>query len=231
SMTVESQKVQSYFQRQAKQFDSLYDENRWMFFVNRVLRKGVYGRVLLTLREMEGTSNFTVLDVGCGSGRNSALFVEAGAARVAGIDVSDQMIELAHAYVEKKGVAERCQFVSNDFHNHFFSEKFDFVVALGVFDYMAEPVCTLRRMVDVAGRRVIASFPCVSLVRMPLRKVRYATRNCPLYFYDRKSLERVAEEAGLLKYRVEPYSSSGFLLIGDVRPAYKEQVTMAGDHN
>jgi len=190
-----------------------------MFLVNRVLRKGLYDRVLLTLREMEGSSNFTVLDVGCGSGRNSALFVEAGASRVVGIDVSDPMIELAQAYVEREGVAEHCRFLSDDFHTHSFSERFDYVVALGVFDYMAEPVRTLRRMAAVAGGCVIASFPGVSLVRMPLRRVRYALRNCPLYFYSRESLARVAEEAGLRKYRVVPYSSSGFLLIGDVRHA------------
>jgi len=216
-MTVESQRVQSYFQRRAKQFDSLYDENRWVFLINQFLRKGLYERVLKTLDEMKSASNFTVLDVGCGSARNSALFVEAGAKRVVGIDVSDPMIELAKDYVEKREVAERCQFLSGDFHTYAFQEKFDFVVALGVFDYMPDPVHTLRRMVEVANGRVIASFPGVSPIRMPLRKVRYALRNCPLYFYDRKDLEKIAGEAGLNDHRIVPYASSGFLLVGNVR--------------
>ena len=77
--------VKNYFERTADNFDALY-ENRhdWQYYFNRVLRKGLFQRVEKTLQASRDLQDFTVLDVGCGSGRNSVLFLEAGARRVVG---------------------------------------------------------------------------------------------------------------------------------------------------
>ena len=207
--------VERYFQQQADSFDKLYETGgAWQHLLNRTLRKGLYERVRLTLVELEELGPHTLLDVGCGSGRNMPLFAKAGATRVTGIDFSPRMLELARAFTQDAGIAEQCDLVAGDFLEHSFAEKFDAVVALGVFDYFADPLTPLQRMRDLARKRVIASFPQVSLVRAPLRKLRYALRNCPVYFYRQEELWELARKAGL-KARILPYASSGLLLIGE----------------
>jgi len=201
-------KVQRYFEQQAGNFDRLYETgNTWQYLVNRTLRRGLYDRVRLTLLELEQLGPHTVLDVGCGSGRNDPLFIQAGATHVTGIDFSQPMLELAAGFVKASGVAEKCEFIHADLMEHKFAGKFDAVVALGVFDYFAEPLQPLQRMRELANKRVIASFPQVSLVRAPFRKLRYALRNCPLYFYRQQELADLAKQAGL-KARIVPFASS-----------------------
>ena len=110
----------------------------------------------------------------------------------------------------------RCQFIHDDFLTHPFTEKFDAVIALGVFDYTNRPAALLRKMADLASRRVVASFPGVSLLRAPLRKIRYALRGCPVYFYTASKLHRICQESGLEKYRIVRCASSGFVLLGEL---------------
>jgi hypothetical protein len=43
---------------------------------------------------------------------------------------------------------------------------------VGVFDYVADPVRVLKRMSELANKKVVVSFPGVSPVRAPLRKKR-----------------------------------------------------------
>ncbi|MBI2677548.1 MAG: class I SAM-dependent methyltransferase [Candidatus Koribacter versatilis] len=208
-------KVERYFQQQADSFDRLYETGgAWQHLLNRTFRKGLYERVRLALEDLGQLGPHTLLDVGCGSGRNEPLFVTAGATRVTGIDFSPRMLELARSFTKASGVDRQCEFIEGDFLGHAFPEKFDAVVALGVFDYFADPVKPLTRMRELARKRVIASFPQVSLVRAPLRKLRYALRNCPVYFYRQEALWEFAKQAGL-KARIVPYASSGLLLIGE----------------
>ena len=208
--------VERYFQKWADEFDSLYDENRWWYRLDRVLRGGLYERVELTLRELKGLTDHSVLDVGCGSGRNSVLFAAAGARRVVGIDFSPRMLELANAMARARGVAAQCEFIQADFMAYPGAESFDAVVALGVFDYLAEPAAFLRRMMARATRMVIASFPCDSPIRAPFRKLRYALRDCPVYFTTEEKLAALCREAGLQRFRLLPYASSGLLLVGEI---------------
>ena len=215
-MTLNSTKVASYFQRRADQFDALYERERTLYyFTNRVFRRGLYERVEMTLTALDGLQSFTVLDVGSGSGRNSALFVEAGARRVLGIDVSPRMVELANQYIRAKKI-KGCEFMVADFLRQDLGEKFDAAVALGVFDYTAEPEVWLRRMMSFSTNRIIVSFPGTSLLRSPFRKFRYALRNCPVYFYTRQQIEALGSRCGLRNFEIADYASSGMLLVGEV---------------
>lgn len=214
--------VESYFQSRAEQFNRLYHfEGGWREWFNRRFRAGLYQRVELTLQEFTGLQNVTVLDVGCGSGRNAELFAESGAEKITGIDFSSTMIGLSRELGARSTHSAKLTFIHGDFLEHHFSEMFDVIVALGVFDYTRDPVSMLRKMAQLAKLKVIGSFPGISAVRAPLRKVRYGIRGCPVYFYTRRRLDEIFASAGLPKHRIVP-CSSGFVVVGEVASAPKE---------
>jgi ubiquinone/menaquinone biosynthesis C-methylase UbiE len=220
--------VRSYFERTADDFDALYEHRRnWSYNFNRVFRKGLFQRIEKTKETLEGMQDFTVLDVGCGSGRNSAMFANLGARRVVGIDFSAPMLELAREYARAAGVVEQCEFIQADFLDYPFQETFDVVVALGVFDYIADPVFALKTMTRLANDKVVASFPGVSPIRAPLRKLRYALRGCPVYFYTSTRLRQICHEAGLAQFRIDKFASSGYMLVGKKGAAKKRLATNA----
>lgn len=208
----ESSKVLTYFQNNAVPFDLLYERNqKWRYAINRLFRKGLFERVELTADVLKTLNHFTVLDVGCGSGRNSVIFADL-ADRVTGIDLSENMIDLAAALSEKYGKNSKCRFIKGDFTQFPFKEKFDAVVALGVFDYIAQPQAFLGRMMEGSRDYLIASFPRQSLFRQPLRTFRYALKNCPVLFYSFSELNNLCKEIGLAHYQIIPYDS-GWLLV------------------
>ena len=220
--------VRSYFERTADSFDALYgDHHTWSYRFNRVFRKGLFQRIERTEEAMEGMENFTVLDVGCGSGRNSALFADLGARRVVGIDFSAPMLGLAREYARAAGVSVQCEFIQADFLEYPFKETFDVVVALGVFDYVADPVGALKRMTELTNHKVVASFPGRSPLRAPLRKLRYALRGCPVYFYTGTRLRQICHEAGLAKFRIDKLASSGYMLMGEKDAGQKRTLVNA----
>jgi SAM-dependent methyltransferase len=197
------QKVERYFDRSASQFDALYDERRNLsFYVNRLFRPGLYKRVQITLDELRDLEDFSVLDVGCGSGRNSFLFERAGATRVLGVDFAQGMIELAGQAKASRPPNSGCEFICADVLKYRFQDKFDVSVALGVFDYTKDPRELLSRMIDLSTQKVIGSFPCPSLFRAPFRKFRYALKNCPVYFFSKRELGKICADVGLSNYKL-----------------------------
>ncbi|MGH9668969.1 MAG: class I SAM-dependent methyltransferase [Terriglobales bacterium] len=206
--------IKNYFQQSADRFDALYDEgSRWRRSLNRLLRPGLQDRIQLTLEELRGLQDFTLLDIGCGSGRNSVRLAQTGARHVTGVDFSPRMIELATEFSRAQGASGKCEFIEADFLTLPMEKKFDVVVALGVLDYMEDSRGFLERMAALARKRLIASFPGFSLVRAPLRKLRYSLRGCPVYFYSADFLEKCCRDLGFPEYRVVPYRSSGLLLV------------------
>ena len=79
----------------------------------------------------------------------------------------------------------------------------------------------LKRMAELSNDKVVASFPGVSPIRAPLRKLRYALRGCPVYFYTGTRLRQICHEAGLAKCRIDKLASSGYMLVGKTDAAKK----------
>jgi cyclopropane fatty-acyl-phospholipid synthase-like methyltransferase len=183
-------KVQDFFDRRVDAYDAFYEPHsafeRWF---SRVFRKAVYLRrdQVPILAQRYGCK--TMLDVGCGSGRNSVWFARNGIERVHGIDISQEMTKEAIALAEQAGVADKCDFQHLDFGSMPTGEKFDLVGALGVFDYVEQPAEFLAHMAEFTNRVVYGSFPGYTLVRSPLRKIRYSLRGCPIRFYRKRELE------------------------------------------
>jgi 2-polyprenyl-3-methyl-5-hydroxy-6-metoxy-1,4-benzoquinol methylase len=212
-------RTQRYFDHHAAQFDAIYHEGQPIQRVlNRTFRKAIYQRFAITFEQAGDVAGKTVLDVGCGSGRYAVEFAKRGASRVVGVDYAPGMLALAREYAEAKGVAARCEFIQGDFTAQMIDQRFDVVIAIGVFDYQDRPVEFLRKMGQHCSGRLIATFPGRSLIRMPLRKFRYWLGNCPVLFYREQEVRDIATRAGLRRVTIIPIhtSGTGFVLVGDV---------------
>ncbi len=202
--------VGRFFREQAAQFDSIYEGKgpllRW---IDRKFRASIFVRYALTFEHAGDVTGKRVLDIGCGPGRYSVEFAKRGAAKVVGVDLSDNMISLARKEAERHHVADRCEFHVGDFAEFAQNEPFDIVIAMGVFDYFQEPEDWVRRMVAVCRGKWMASFPKWDMIRAPIRRFRYQLRGCPVYYYTQQRLEEIMARCGLNRYYLEDIPGRG----------------------
>lgn len=206
--------VERYWTQRARSFDRLYDLPPLERLVNRIFRRAIYQRYDLTFANAGDVSGKRVLDAGAGSGRHAVEFARRGAAEVVGVDFAADMLALANAYAAAEGVADRCRFVRSDFNDFTDARPFDIAIAIGFFDYIADPLKTLRHMGELTRGRVMASFPKPQLVRSQLRTRRYASRGVHIRYYRRAEIEQLAKDAGFRSIRVIPISA-GYFLVAD----------------
>ena len=203
--------VQAYFERAAEDFDLLYAPHRQgavMRWVNRHFRSDIAARFLETLELAERIAPQSVLDVGCGSGRYLSALAAGGVKRLVGIDVSDAMIELARCETEGLSGAD-VELVRSDFLPWKTKETFDLIVAMGLYDYVADPLRMLKRMRALTQDAVIVSFPSRHWLRTPIRRIRYFLKKCPVYFYDRPAIESLGRDAGFATTEVAKIDRAG----------------------
>ena len=203
------QRVRNRFRTRAKQFDDLYEDERPLV---RLLRPGLFRRRRLALETVRSYTQPRVLDVGCGSGRIAELALEAGAADYVGIDFAEEMIELSRARLQRYD--ERAKLILGEFLQAEIPGRFDVVLALGLFDYLPEPHRFARRMFELCaeGGAMVGSFPTWSLVKGPIRKVRYEwLGDCPIFNYSRRELELMLGASGFERVEIFNPGRSGFL--------------------
>lgn len=205
-----SRVVQQYFDRRASAFDAIYlEESRWKRWVNHRFRRAIYERFRLALEAAGDVRGRSVLDVGCGPGHYLVAFARQGAARIVGVDLSPRMLELARGLLEREGVVDRCRLLEGDFLALDFPERFDVALAMGVFDYLRQPVPFLRKMARVASGTVLATFPGRAFLRRIQRRIRYRLCGCPVFFYSAADLRNLAAAAGLRDFDLVPVCSPG----------------------
>src|SRR5438552_4796280 len=202
--------VRDYFTRSAITFDALYSQERTsssIRFVNQKFRRDIYERFLLSMDHVSRFHLDSVLDVGCGSGRYAEAFAQLGVKRIVGIDLSDKMIELARRRTDYSNT--KPEFVCGDFMEFKTSETFDLAIAMGFFDYIADPLPLLMRMRSLVTHSALASFPSISWYRTPIRKVRYYCKRCPVYFYRREQIKLLGEAAGFTRTDIKKIKGAG----------------------
>ena len=206
--------VERYWHERARSFDRLYKLPPLERLINRVFRRAIYQRYDLTFEHAGEVTGKRVLDAGSGSGRHAVEFARRGAAEVVGVDFAADMLALANAFAQAEGVADRCRFVRSDFDGFSDPQPFDVTIGIGFFDYVADPLKTLRHMRELTRGRVMASFPKPQFPRSQLRTRRYAARSVDIRYYAKDEIERLARDAGFRTIRVIPISA-GYFLIAD----------------
>jgi len=199
--------VRDHFREKASSFDALYDEEHPL---QRALRPGLLKRRELAIEVVREYSEPRVLDVGGGSGRVGELALDVGAGEYVNVDLAQEMLDLAAKRLARFG--EKVKLVPGDFLTSPLDGSFDVVLALGFFDYVSDAHLHVRRMAEICSGSVVASFPRWSLVKGPVRKLRYEViGNCPIYDYTERELRFLFGSAGFGRIRITQ-GGSGFLV-------------------
>jgi SAM-dependent methyltransferase len=212
--------VRRYFDREAERFDAIYEGDKPLVqrAVDRLFRRVILRRFQLICALAPLPTPWTVLDVGCGSGRYALALARAGASRVVGVDVSATMIDLARKEAEAAGLAERCSFTVSSFGAFFTEEAFDVGVATGYFDYLEDPGPDLRKMAALSRGRIYATFPRRWEPRVLVRKARFFLERGFVRFYDEREVRALFAEAGVGPDRLALFDlGRDFLAVARVR--------------
>jgi SAM-dependent methyltransferase len=206
-------RVREHFRAKAFSFDALYDEERAL---QRTLRPGLFDRRELALDVVREYDAPSVLDVGGGSARVGELTLENGAARYVDVDLSDTMLGLARARLERFG--DKIELVQADFLTAQLEGPFDIALALGYFDYIEDAAAHLRRIGELTSGSMVASFPRWTWTKGPARKLRYEViNNCPIFDYTEDGLKRLLADSGFARTDIK-VGKSGFLVRADRKP-------------
>ena len=208
--TAAPERVRARFEEHAHQFDDLYEDERWRV---RTLRPGLFRRRRLAVESVKAYDAPRVLDVGCGSGRIGEFVLDAGAGHYVGVDFSEPMIEMSRARLNR--FADRTDLIVDDFLTADLHGPFEVILAVGLFDYLPEPHRFTRRMFELCapGGCVVGSFPAWSLLKGPVRKVRYEwIGDCPIFNYSRRELELMFGASGFDRLEIHSPGHSGYLV-------------------
>jgi 2-polyprenyl-3-methyl-5-hydroxy-6-metoxy-1,4-benzoquinol methylase len=191
--------VHDYFERESRRFDAIYDQDKPVVqrLVDRLFRGVILERFRLICNLAPIPGPWSVLDVGCGSGRFSVALAMAGASRVLGVDVASSMIDIANEAAAHMNVANRCEFVVSSFLELDRTEKYEIVVATGYYDYLEEPLPHLKKMAAMCSHKMFLSFPKRWEPRVAVRKVRFALERGYVRFYSHAEVIELMEQAGI----------------------------------
>ena len=195
-----TERVRSHFERDAQRFDAIYEEEKksaFARFVDRYVRGVVVERLHLVRALAPAKGAWSVLDMGCGPGRFSVDLAKRGAARVLGVDISKEMLDLAKRAAAAQNVAERCEFVLSSFRDLQVKETFDMSLGIGYFDYLENPIEDLQKMAHFTKGHVLASFPKRYEWRVPSRKLRFMLTGGFVRFYSKAEILRLFASIGV----------------------------------
>src|SRR5580704_2400581 len=133
----------------AEEFDSIYtgaNKSGPSRFLDRFFRQDIYQRFDWVMNTSGDVRGKTICDIGCGSGRFVAEFGRRGAEHITGVDVAAEMLNSARELVARERVANQCDFVLSDVLDWDSPETFDITIAIGFWDYIADPPGRLRRI-------------------------------------------------------------------------------------
>jgi SAM-dependent methyltransferase len=123
------------------------------------------------------------------------------------------MVDMARARLARFG--ERVELILGDFLEAPLEGSYDVVLGLGLFDYLPNPDQFSRKMFDLCapGGSLVASFPTWSLLKGPVRKIRYEwIGDCPIFNYSRHDLEQMLSASGFDQVEILSPGRSGYLV-------------------
>lgn len=114
-------------------------------------------RMLLGDDILAAISGKIVIDFGCGEGAEAVEMAQAGARRVIGIDIREDVLATARERALQAGVEAKCVFASST------QERAECVVSLDAFEHFADPARILEIMntlLEPQGEVLVSFGPC-----------------------------------------------------------------------
>ena len=192
--------VARFWNSTAGEFDSIYTgagksslERR----LDRFFRRDIYERFDWVVERAGDVRGKTICDLGCGSGRFVTHLASRGAGHVTGVDIAPEMLKIAHDVARREGLEGCCNFVLSDILNWRADAIFDITLAIGLWDYIQDPLPRLRSIRSITRGTFLSAWPRFWTWRMPVRKVRLQyLRGCPVYFFRKPQIYRLLDQAG-----------------------------------
>lgn len=194
-----------YWNKVSGDFQSIYTKKKSKFLVllDKVFRKDMFERFDFTIENCKPAEGKTYLDIGCGTGLFSIELAKLGAEMVIGIDIAENMIEICNYEARINNVENKCKFIQSDLIEFNSDVKINISFGIGLFDYIRNAQPVVSKMHEISEDRAIFSFPRLLTWRMPIRKVRLFLKKCDVYFYSKKNVINLLENAGFKKYKIE----------------------------
>ncbi len=207
--TDETQQIAQYWNNIASDFDAIYTGNKSPVArsLDRWLRRDIYQRFEWVMNQSGDVQGKKICDIGCGSGRFVTALAKRGAL-VTGVDFAPEMLKLGAQLAEKEGVADRCKYVLSDVLDWKTDEKFDQSIAIGFWDYVADPLPRLQVIRSLTKTTFLSAWPRAATLRAAIRTVRLRADGCPVYFWHLHQVEDYLQRAG---FRVESHEILGQL--------------------
>ena len=209
-------KVTKFFDGYADDFHKIYGRQQAStlgHWVDRLTRYGMFARFEEMVRQCQAISAVSLLDVGCGPGTHDVYLAEKLGLSICGIDVAPRMIEIARENANARGVLSLCEYIVSDFMKFEAGKDFDVSIALGVVEYIPDPVAFITKMMAHSRKRVMFSLPVKWHWLTPQRVVRYKLRNCPLVFYSTDDIADLVKRCGANSYEVKRMSRDYLVVI------------------
>lgn len=182
--------------------DTEHKANLWDRFSTIFRGDAMYVRMNAALAFLKPhIRDMTVLDVGSASGRFSFQLLDAGAAKVFGVDISPEAIQIADSRRTQAGLEEQLDFsVADVVHPDSPLPKSDLVTALGVIEYF-DPETMSAFLGNLQSEYFFLDFPDTSRRKQfpawQLRQVYIRVNKLPgVYFYRPEEFIALAEPFG-----------------------------------
>ena len=212
----EANQVMAHFHKTSKSFDAIYEGNKSVVgrIINRLFRHSIALRFGRVVQEVSQDKDATVLDVGCGAGRYAIALAAAGVGKIRGVDFAENMILEAIRRSKEMGLAHMCEFRQIDFSKMPEADTYDYVYAMGVLDYVSDPLSFVAKMHALSRKKTMISFPRRGgFVQWMRKQVFRWIKKCPVYFYTEQDVRNLAEKVGATRFSVELLAKDYFLIL------------------
>ncbi|GBD96147.1 MAG TPA: class I SAM-dependent methyltransferase [Nitrospirae bacterium] len=188
--------MKHYWDREIEKFDKIYENEKNILerFIDIFRKDVIFERAEIVFRFAgKLDSNSTVVDLGCGTGRQAIKLARMGF-KVYGFDISERAIELARSQIKDEKINldfENCDVVKKEY------PECELIVGLGLMDYLTtDEILLILRQIKQLNCRFIFSFPyrCIkSYIRFLYR---YLT-GTKIYFHSPEEISELFRSVGI----------------------------------